>query len=222
MTIAQDSRGAARQWGVNPDCLEREVWKNIEQAWSLLKLPAKIRAEDPITRLLFEVLDELMVADVCTPWVLYNQSERWDEAGEISGRTDLEFRYMARRHERYVVECKRLNIPADESRKRSSPNSENYVTDGVLRFVTKQYSAEMPCGGMLGYVMDGEIAKAREALDASFGKYDDALKFYDDRRFCGCSFLPSSPHGALTIHRRGVERFDVHHLLVSVPHRKTS
>ena len=219
MTIAEDKDGAARQWGVPPDCLEQEVWENVLRAWSMLHFPTNIRVEDPITRLLWDKLDELMVTSESTRWVVYAQAELWERAGEIVGRTDLSFRHLSRRTQFYILECKRLNIPADVQRKRPESNADNYVADGMTRFVTGQYSPEMPCGGMLGYVMDGALQKARKAVESALDKHAAALVFPDKRRFGKCRFLPASPRGGTTRHRRGRQRFVLHHLLVNVPER---
>ena len=216
MTIAEDKDGAARQWGVPPDCLEQEVWENVVRAWAMLHFPTNIRVEDPITRLLWDKLDELMVTSESTRWVVYDQKELWDQGGEIIGRTDLSIRHLSWRTQFYIVECKRLNIPADSQRKRADSNADNYVADGMTRFVTGQYSPEMPCGGMLGYVMDGDLPKARKAMESALDKHAPALVFPDKRRFGKCRFLPTSPQGGTTRHRRGRQRFVLHHLLVNV------
>lgn len=216
MIFAADQDGAARQWGVPPDCLEQEVWETVRRAWTMLKLPATIRAEDPITRLLWEKLDEMMVTAESTRWVVYAQAELWDREGEISGRTDLGFRHLSSRTRFYILECKRLNIPADAKRKRADSNADNYVADGMTRFVTGQYSPEMPCGGMLGYVMDGDIPKARAAVERALEKHAALLAFPDQRRFGKCRFLPNPPSGGATRHRQRGNRFVMHHLFVSV------
>ena len=151
--------------------------------------------------------------------VVYAQMELWDRAGEIVGRTDLSFRHLSLRTQFYILECKRLNIPADAQRKRPDSNADNYVADGMTRFITGQYSPEMPCGGMLGYVMDGDLPKARTAVERALDKHAAALVFPDKRRFKKCRFLPASPRGGTTRHRRGRHRFVLHHLLVNVPDR---
>lgn len=60
--------------------------------------------------------------------------------------------------ERYLAyECKRLN--ASYSGGRHSLATQ-YVKDGMMRFMTEQYAEGLPVAGMLGYVLDGDIAFA--------------------------------------------------------------
>lgn len=65
--------------------------------------------------------------------------------------------------EHYLAyECKRLNVV--HSGKRSSLATD-YVTDGMMRFITEQYAEGLPIGCMLGYVMDGDIPFAMNQLE---------------------------------------------------------
>ena len=67
--------------------------------------------------------------------------------------------------DRYLAyECKRLNVPrAGGTRSLVKP----YVLDGVLRFITGQYAADLPVGCMLGYVLDGNVNTARSKVRAA-------------------------------------------------------
>ena len=68
--------------------------------------------------------------------------------------------------ERYLAyECKRLNvIQSGQWRSLATP----YMTEGVTRFVSEKYAANLPVGCMLGYVMDGSVSTARTKLRAAF------------------------------------------------------
>lgn len=59
-----------------------------------------------------------------------------------------------------ACECKRLNVPY---KKRTRGFAHEYVRDGLMRFVTGQYSRGLPLAMMLGYVMNanGNLAHQR-------------------------------------------------------------
>ena len=67
--------------------------------------------------------------------------------------------------DRYLAyECKRLNVPR-KGGKRSLATE--YVKEGLLRFVTEKYAADLPVGCMLGYVLDGNAATAQSKVFAA-------------------------------------------------------
>ena len=72
---------------------------------------------------------------------------------------------LDRERERYLAyECKRLNvIQTGKWRSLATP----YMTEGVVRFVSEKYAADLPVGCMLGYVMDGNVSTARAKLRAA-------------------------------------------------------
>ena len=56
-----------------------------------------------------------------------------------------------------AYECKRLNERRGDGRRSLAGE---YVKDGLSRFVTGQYSENLPVGCMLGYVLDGDVVYA--------------------------------------------------------------
>ena len=73
------------------------------------------------------------------------------------GRVDIAVILDQDRDTYLAYECKRLNERRDDGRR--SLASE-YVIDGLSRFVTGQYSENLPVGCMLGYVLDGDVVYA--------------------------------------------------------------
>lgn len=73
--------------------------------------------------------------------------------------------------ERYLAyECKRLNVQYSNARQSLAVP---YVNEGVIRFITEQYSEGLPVGCMLGYVLDGDIefalARVHAAIESNKG-----------------------------------------------------
>lgn len=86
------------------------------------------------------------------------------------GKIDMAL-LLDRERERYLAyECKRLNVVRNGStRSLATP----YVLDGMLRFVNGQYSAGLPLGCMLGYVMDGNVRTAQHKVRAAIALHRD-------------------------------------------------
>lgn len=91
-----------------------------------------------------------------------------DQAGTpyIRGRHDIRVIFALGDDDAALIyECKRLNVVRDGKK---STLATEYVTDGMMRFVTCQYAPRLRQGGMVGYVMNGELAdgggKVRQAI----------------------------------------------------------
>lgn len=55
------------------------------------------------------------------------------------------------------IECKRLNV-------NGASLAADYVSKGMMRFVSSKYAPDLPLAAMIGYVMDGQISKASDAV----------------------------------------------------------
>lgn len=95
-------------------------------------------------------------------WGIHSQAEviktNESDDSELAGRTDITISIGSRD---IIYECKRLNVRTDGSRKTLATE---YVTQGVNRFLTCQYAEDERVGGMLGYVMDGELSHAHKEI----------------------------------------------------------
>ena len=81
---------------------------------------------------------------------------------------------LDRERERYLAyECKRLNVTVSG---KWQSNATLYVEEGVARFVSEKYAAGLPVGCMLGYVMDGNVSKARTKVQASITSHVDEIR----------------------------------------------
>ena len=87
----------------------------------------------------------------------------------------------------------------------------------MLRFVEGKYSAGLPCGVMLGYVMDGSIARAKQAVVAGLKRYAAKLALRHKPELLPCVHLPA-PHAA-TEHTRAPSLggcIRLHHIFLPV------
>ena len=70
--------------------------------------------------------------------------------------------------EKYLAyEAKRLNVKTKNGS--TSSLAYAYVTQGLVRFVTEQYSEGLPVGCMLGYVLDGNTASVKPKIVQAVG-----------------------------------------------------
>lgn len=74
---------------------------------------------------------------------------------------------------RYLAyECKRLNVHYGAARQSLATP---YVKEGIKRFITEQYAEGLSVGCMLGYVLDGDMAFARERVHAAINTDTGAI-----------------------------------------------
>ena len=84
------------------------------------------------------------------------------------GRTDVRFLYSTQtRHPwpYFAIEAKRLHVTFPSG---WDSCVHKYVTDrqGMMCFIEQRYAKGLAGGGMLGYVFDGDVAKARTSVSA--------------------------------------------------------
>lgn len=173
--------------------------------------------EDRITINLVDLLAKDPEVRRISHWVEY-QFEPFGLAPDGSryskGRIDIAV-FTDRERESYLAyECKRLNVVgADGTR---STLATRYVTLGMMRFLTEQYAEGLSLGGMIGYVMDGDIRTARTALATAIPTHlpRPALSGPDALLSIG------STERFRTVHDRpGANPIVIHHVLLA---RRTS
>lgn len=132
--------------------------------------------------------------------------------GDVSakGYIDIAVLFFSRHRRKvyFAFECKRLNVVEENGRRRSL--AAEYVTEGMMRFVTAQYAKALPIGGMLGYVMDGDVPNATRDIVAQIRR---------QRRRLRCSVRDTktgtSPISLTTRHRRSAGHIRLTHMLIS-------
>lgn len=115
----------------------------------------------------------------------------------------------------FAIEAKRLHVAFP-----SGWNScvSEYVTgsQGMMCFIEQRYSKGLPSGGMLGYVFDGDIEKARISVAASIEANHEKLKTAPPFKLVLSSVLPGDSRVSETIHALAHGDFIIYHLFVAV------
>ena len=124
--------------------------------------------EDAITRALVVLLTRHPAVRRFARVEYHFEPFRCDGDGRVESLGEIDFVAWAAggwpRDAYLAYECKRLNVMTRTGWRSRAPE---YVKDGVHRFVTEQYSEELPIACMLGYVLDGCVSAANRDVGAA-------------------------------------------------------
>jgi hypothetical protein len=130
--------------------------------------------------------------------------------GEDLGRLDLAFVPLIPREDIYFcLESKRLNVLKDGQPRAYALQ---YVKSGMLRFVAGQYSKAVRHGGMLAYVLDGNIVRAISNVEENIRKQRCVLCMSSPGALLPSMALVNDPRARETHHQRDHEAsvFGIH------------
>ena len=197
-----------------PDILEL-VWST----WQTMPALAPDALEDPTTEELCRRLRDNRTAADLPFRVDIQMVELGSEADAEQGRMDIVFSPLVPAEQVYFcLECKRLNVTKD-GRKRGLATE--YVVHGMMRFMTGQYGSVVRDGGMLGYVLDGDVADAMLRVAAAIGDWWQQLGMESPGMLLKSASLPAVESARETRHKRvgSGEQFVMHHVFAPVPRR---
>jgi len=157
-----------------------------------------------------------------------------DEDGKI-GRTDLRFLLLApiKPTPFFAIEAKRLHVTFPRAGRNSlvpeyvTSHTSKPVEDeqGMMCFVSGRYSRGLRAGGMLGYVFDGKVEVARDAIAATIQTHAKKLNLVPSSRLADSAILPGKSGISESLHDLADKidlgdlfrkRFTIYHLLVPV------
>ena len=139
-----------------------QILEAVAVAWRQMPKPRPAEIENQITSRMAGWL--LNASDFAgeLPFHIMPQHELLDIKGKILGRLDICFKHLQSTRDYFAVEAKRLHVPYSSGRQTEYPA---YVgEEGMMAFVDGPYARNLPAGGMLGFVMDGETGKAWSGL----------------------------------------------------------
>ncbi|PZO22184.1 MAG: hypothetical protein DCE86_18395 [Flavobacteriaceae bacterium] len=182
------------------------------------KKPGKKYIEDLIKNYIktwFETCDKRIFMEGIVinlePKVKYDHPGFYDIKFEHSDWVNL----RTQKRQYYSIECKNLNS--------SNPCIDEYVFNsskrdgGVYRYFNGKYSQENNYGGMLGFVLEGEIAKIKEALISKMKiPFDNSPEgdLLEDGILLNS--IESNEFTFNSKHKRRTEYFTLHHFLFKV------
>lgn len=128
--------------------------------------------------------------------ILFVNWEKWVFKNvEDLGRTDLSFAISGFE---FIIECKRL--------KNASPK---YISDGLSRFINKDYSENESYAGMVGFIIEGDIKSICSSLMEKCKQEN-----YSESEFTS-SKIDNSETSFYTSHNRvGADIINIYHLFL--------
>ena len=204
--------GVPDQWINLIDSLVPNILHLVISSWDTMPIPASNAREDPTTEELCRCLRKNR--DSCDlPFQIRTQVVELDPfAGEDQGRMDIVFLPLVPREDVYFcLECKRLNVINDGLVR---PYTSEYITHGMLRFIRGQYARQMRHGGMLGYVLDGNVEQAIENISSLIKRRHKELKMPPPGEVTQSSIIPHDLRLRETLHMRQSSpgNFLIHHI----------
>jgi len=205
--------GDTRDWPLFPDGLVPAIIDLFLEAWDAIPYPAPDMLEEPITRVFYCYLCQHKKRTTL-PFSFSVESHEIDRStGELLGRIDLRIQNGDQEDVYFAFECKRLNVVV---KGKWSSLAGEYVENGMARFVTGQYAKGLDKGGMVGYVMDGQLDDAILAVKEAVEKKRELLKMGKKATLDDSSLRPSVKQVKETKHRQAKRPFLIHHIFLPV------
>jgi hypothetical protein len=206
--------GSPSQWIGLIDSLLPDIFQLVVASWQAMPNLAADAREDPTTEVFCRLLRQNRNASAL-PFRIDTQMVELDPAaGQDQGRLDIAFSPLVNREDIYFcLECKRLNVPQNPG-VRTYANE--YVVFGMVRFVRGQYAAMVKHGGMLGYVLDGNVNRAVQTVTAAIAGHAADLGMPIPARISVSSIQPTNANMRETQHQRDQKLgdFSIHHIFV--------
>lgn len=213
--------GAPSEWAGLIDPMVPVIMKLVIDSWEEMPFFASDEREDDITITLCRALKRNRTARELMFTIDTQQVELDPEPGEDLGRLDISFRPLVPREDIYFCfEGKRLNVVKEG---KTRPYAAEYVTLGMMRFVTGQYAKEVRHGGMVGYVLDGDVRRAISNVASNVQRHHDALCMMPPGKLSASSVLADEKRARETLHSRSspAVTFRIHHLFLARPANET-
>jgi len=207
--------GNPKEWTDLIDSMVPEILGLVLTTWEQMPSPAPDEKEDEITKALCRALRQNRTARELMFQIQIQYVELEPMTGEDLGRLDIVFIPMIPREDIYFcLECKRLNAPKNG---KTRAYAAEYVKFGMLRFVTGQYSRAVRHGGMIAYVLDGNISKSRTNIAINIRRQHIALRMTPPGTLLLSTILNGDSRARETHHYRAHESgpFRIHHLFMA-------
>ncbi|MFP4121718.1 hypothetical protein [Coleofasciculus sp.] len=197
-----------------PRGLIPEILEMVVSEWASFPQPNSNDHEVPITRRFRLVLIQSKNIKKLPVRIDREIPEDNFETGEEVGRIDLRFTHGYREDVYFTFECKRLNIIRKDNQRESLATQ--YVEEGMMRFITSQYASGLLNGGMIGYIMNGDIKTALQAVNRGVESRCQELRINPPSGLCTSSLIPTNTQVKETLHNLESRKLTIHHVFLPV------
>jgi hypothetical protein len=206
--------GSPADWANLLDSLVPDILALVIATWEEQPPPADDALEDPLTMTFCKRL-RAGRNRIDLPFDIWTQLVELDSAaGSDQGRMDIVFKPMVPREFIYFcLECKRLNVRTANGIR---PYASEYVRFGMLRFVKEQYASMVRHGGMLAYVLDGDVDTAMMNVQTNITSRLAELGMDAPGALLVSGTFPQDERVRETRHRRAhtAEQLLIHHIFM--------
>lgn len=207
--------GSPDEWIALIDSQVPDIIELVVETWKAMPAPSGNELEDVVSEALCRALRQSRNSRDL-PFIIHTQQVELDpDAGQDQGRMDIVFSPLVPRENIYFcLECKRLNVRTTEGVR---PYFVEYVRLGMLRFIRGQYSNSVLNGGMLAFVLDGDIPSAMAGVDENIKNLHFELAMKPPGELKASTVRRDDPLCRETEHlrRAGEPRFTIYHLFVA-------
>jgi hypothetical protein len=216
--------GEAKQWNFADRLIPKIIEMTLE-AWNVVNSEINIDTkEDAITRNLIVKMRSVKPRST-HPFNIQSQAELLNNNAAIAGRIDIRIDHLQMTNEQlasgrdiyFAFECKRLSVSFSTG---WQSLAQDYVQEGMMRYITEQYAKDLDKSGMLGYVMDGNVEKAMTCVKDAIGKKKQQLCLRHSKPFCSSSIQPQCNEIKETRHNVRNSEFVIHHIFLPVSQNK--
>lgn len=207
-------QGTAEHWVARMQDVDERVVTAIQEVWPICqaRFPSDAH-EDNITRQIVALLQRRRTGRGRFLVRLQQTEVDLDANGDAVtvGRVDIAVIFALEYDATLVYECKRLNVVPSSGGKKSLATE--YVVEGMMRFICCRYGSGVSLGGMLGYVMDGNVDKAWAKVHRAISNHEDVLLLIDEPRILP---LAGTVRRVASFHQRSrcVSPFQIRHMLL--------
>ncbi|MGC0779409.1 MAG: hypothetical protein WCD68_19585, partial [Candidatus Acidiferrum sp.] len=195
--------GISTEWSDLIDPMLPEILNLVIASWQEMPSPPPDEKEDNITITLCRILMQNRTARGLMFQVRTQVVELDPMPGQELGRLDIAFIPLVPREDIYFcLESKRLNVVKNGERR---AYASEYVQFGMLRFVTGQYSNAVRHGGMIGYVLDGDVSSAMTNVEANIQQRHEELCMIPPGALVPSTVLIGNSRAKETHHQRAHE-----------------
>lgn len=188
---------------------------NILQAGETLRRKTPNEIEDRLTRRFCRKMNQLPVFRD-GPLDIHPQQEILSSDPDVDrpqGYIDILVSCGYGSETYFAIEAKRLRVRSIKGK--MDAGNDDYVNEGMMRFVTGQYAPFMVSSAMLGYVYDGDIKKARSGVSKYIDGKMKELKLMPPKKFAKSSIVTGNTIYE-THHNLKNRMFTLYHVFLAV------
>lgn len=191
------------------------VLSYVIATWQQMPKPGPSDLEDAISVKLYSALIKAKDRNAHAFLIRYQDVEVDTDLAKETGRKDIVFFPSLQEQEIYLcLEAKRLNAVISGVLRSLA---DEYVKEGMQRFVDGKYARFVRHGAMLAYVLDGDTDRAMQNVENNIRNRLAELRMDKNGGFVASTIRPDDPRTKETSHRRAHEKtvFRIHHLFVT-------